>query len=449
MFQKIFIIFLIFFTSLEAKSEIVINNWDQDTTITESGRKVEVKIRATAQNLPPNNFHSGFAISFSQDQNITIKNVSFNNHNANYSFNNNQLSVEFDEGKINNETFTVGYLYLQKDNKIDKYLRQEFIKVPEWIKGARARITMNIPNNFQVISLNKNIRKIGSRLIYQEIVPESGFLELIKLTPKSTIWDVKITKSIKSKTNLIDLEVKIPVYFDNGGQKIKDNHTISTPNPISGLRSNEFYILKYENIQNNKVDIVVNSTVYGEEIDQQLIKRNPSNYLQVNQSDWLLLGKILSQIKNDPNLKSLPIYAKIGDFVHNYIKYDRDYIGRLLDNASILSLKKGVCAEYAQLYNSLARMAGIPAVIVNGIAQGEYGKFEGHSWNMIYLDNKWQQVDPTWNLMSGAVSSSHIYFYDNATQSIQANWRAKSETPSDNVSLKTEFTAQEIIVKRR
>ena len=49
---------------------------------------------------------------------------------------------------------------------------------------------------------------------------------------------------------------------------------------------------------------------------------------------------------------------------------------------------------------------------LDGGACGEYDECQGHSWNMIYYGGQWIEVDPTWNLMSGIVSSSHVYFND-------------------------------------
>lgn len=444
MFLRIFTVFLVIFTFSSAKSEIFINNFDKKTKITPQGRQVDVKIRAIVKNLPYKTFHSGFSLSFDKDSNVQIRDVKFNNNPAQYSFQNNSLEISFDEGKINNEILFIEYSYLHNSKKVDKYLRQEFVKAPAWTKGAKARVTLEIPRDFHVVSLNPQLRKMSNRMIYEGTVPQGGFSNLVRLTPKKTIWDVSIKKIIRSKTNLVSLTATIPIYFEDGGQRVDGNITTSSPNPVSGKKGFDTYSLKYSNIIDNKVDIEVNANVYGGRIEQKLVERNPKDYLIVNQNDWLVLSKTLAQIKDNKELRRLPLYAKIGHFVHNYIEYDRKYIGKLFDNSTILSLKKGVCTEYARLYNTLARMAGIPSIIINGIAKGEYNKFEGHSWNMIYVNNRWQQVDPTWNLMSGNVSSSHIYFYDNGVKSMEVNWSANNGAPKDNVSLKTDFSAREV-----
>ncbi|MDR2566286.1 MAG: transglutaminase-like domain-containing protein [Bifidobacteriaceae bacterium] len=55
---------------------------------------------------------------------------------------------------------------------------------------------------------------------------------------------------------------------------------------------------------------------------------------------------------------------------------------------------KGVCASYAQGYKALADAAGLQAVVVTGVVLDSGSR---HAWNKVFMDGKWQAVDPTWN----------------------------------------------------
>ncbi len=57
-------------------------------------------------------------------------------------------------------------------------------------------------------------------------------------------------------------------------------------------------------------------------------------------------------------------------------------------------LGKGVCQDYAHIYISLLRLAGIPARYVCGLIQGEG---ESHAWTEALLGNRWYGFDPTHN----------------------------------------------------
>ena len=51
-----------------------------------------------------------------------------------------------------------------------------------------------------------------------------------------------------------------------------------------------------------------------------------------------------------------------------------------------------VCEGYSKAFALLCNLAGIPNVIVYGVAGGE-----NHSWNYVYLEGQWYLIDPTWN----------------------------------------------------
>ncbi len=58
---------------------------------------------------------------------------------------------------------------------------------------------------------------------------------------------------------------------------------------------------------------------------------------------------------------------------------------------------KAVCIGYANLLQALCTAANIPALTVEGIVQNRYDKsMENHAWNLVYFDDEWRVVDPTW-----------------------------------------------------
>ncbi len=62
----------------------------------------------------------------------------------------------------------------------------------------------------------------------------------------------------------------------------------------------------------------------------------------------------------------------------------------------VLETGKAECQGHALLYAALARSAGIPTRVVNGIVYvPEFEGFLYHSWNESYIDGHWVAVDPT------------------------------------------------------
>lgn len=435
------VIFILLFFLSKAQGEIVIDSWSETSTLTKNGRDGQIEIKAHITGLNKNSYHNAFSIIFDPKRQISVRSIKFDNQFPKYSFENNLLKINFTTPKFNTQTLIMGYSFNETYSKIDKYLRQEFISAPPWAHDATAKIILNIPSDMEIASsFGKNIRKENNQLIYEGKISNRGITENIKLTPRNTIWNLKIKNSIIANDNLNYVEAKLPIYFIGGGQRNDNNFTISNPNPTKNRREGNYYILEYKDFNKNKLEITTSAKVYSGNLTRQMINRNPTDYLEVEAADRSLALNLLNEIKNNPDLQGFPPYVQIGRFVHDYLTYDLSYLNKLLSLKDIVEKKRGVCVEYAKLFNILARISGIPSIVVNGIAQGEYDKFEGHSWNMIFYNNQWLQIDPTWDLTSGIVSSSHIYFYDNGTQSIEAKWTIpKDKNP--NVNLDTIFEA--------
>ena len=86
-------------------------------------------------------------------------------------------------------------------------------------------------------------------------------------------------------------------------------------------------------------------------------------------------------------------------FVHNFLDYrDITHPRTVFDT---LRDRHGDCTEFADLYTTIARAAGVPARTVVGLAYqsaspSEEGVFSLHAWNEVAIDERWHSVDPTW-----------------------------------------------------
>jgi len=67
----------------------------------------------------------------------------------------------------------------------------------------------------------------------------------------------------------------------------------------------------------------------------------------------------------------------------------------------LLRKKKTVCTGYAYLMARMCKYAGIKSKIINGYSrtggsEDEENPTPNHSWNAIFINNKWYLCDPTW-----------------------------------------------------
>jgi len=110
--------------------------------------------------------------------------------------------------------------------------------------------------------------------------------------------------------------------------------------------------------------------------------------------------------------------AKLAIWVHDNLDYDLSYTGKNLDALSVLSGRRGVCAEYTTLFIALARSIGIPAKFVSGYSYGDMG-WERHAYAEVYL-GKWIPVDPLW-LEIGYLDATHLKFGNHLDSLVKNN----------------------------
>lgn len=78
-------------------------------------------------------------------------------------------------------------------------------------------------------------------------------------------------------------------------------------------------------------------------------------------------------------------------FVVNYDETPQTRIPKTLET------KKGICGDYAAIFNELATLVGIKSVIISGYTK-QNGKVDSlsHAWCAAMIDNSWYVFDPTW-----------------------------------------------------
>jgi len=89
-------------------------------------------------------------------------------------------------------------------------------------------------------------------------------------------------------------------------------------------------------------------------------------------------------------------------------EYDYDYQTLLqhFDVRRTLHTRKGVCYDFSNLFAALCRSQNIPCYVVDGTPYNR--STEDHSWNRVYYDDSWWDVDVT-NDISCTASGKMLY----------------------------------------
>lgn len=113
--------------------------------------------------------------------------------------------------------------------------------------------------------------------------------------------------------------------------------------------------------------------------------------------------------------KIMAIYS----WLINNIKYDNDSLHYVIldeDNEErvtyALRRRKGVCENFAAIFNDLCTKCGIPSFAIAGFTkQGSSIEKQGHVWNAAFADNEWNLYDPTWDAAwEGSYNATYKYF---------------------------------------
>lgn len=100
------------------------------------------------------------------------------------------------------------------------------------------------------------------------------------------------------------------------------------------------------------------------------------------------------------NLDGLSAEARVQRLlghVHRSLTYDDSVTARRV--IELLDEPSGDCTEFADLFTTLARAAGLPARTVIGMAYSNDPDpaLAFHAWNQVQINGVWEAVDPTWN----------------------------------------------------
>jgi len=151
----------------------------------------------------------------------------------------------------------------------------------------------------------------------------------------------------------------------------------------------------------------------------------PSNLLQYTTADtyWEVDDPTIISLSKNLTEGEIGVINKvraIHDFVVDNIEYDYEKYEKILSGEetekygaiTTHNLRMGVCSDYSDLFVTLCRASGIPALVVTGFVYKNDGQFSqaanAHGWAEVFIpEYGWLPVDPTWNLF-GKLEGRHI-----------------------------------------
>ena len=135
------------------------------------------------------------------------------------------------------------------------------------------------------------------------------------------------------------------------------------------------------------------------------------NFVCKPESPYLLNGgatlwdtqteELADEICADSDSDAEKVQAIYNWMIANF-EYDYDYqtLLQYFDVRRTLSTRKGVCYDFANLFAALCRSQNIPCYVVDGTPYNR--ATEDHTWNRVYYDGLWWDLDVTNDITSTA-----------------------------------------------
>lgn len=164
---------------------------------------------------------------------------------------------------------------------------------------------------------------------------------------------------------------------------------------------------------------------------------------EVEKSIETLAAYLVKPAKNDRE-KARLIYRWVTDRIVFDEETDAAQLVRDQSAETTLRLRKATCAGYSNLFEGLAKQAGLDAVYIRGQCKSSTGKLTNHAWNAVKLENRWVLVDCTWGsgMHEGQKWAKRFreYYFDVSPEQL-----AVSHSPNDSqwLLLKTPITKED------
>ena len=224
--------------------------------------------------------------------------------------------------------------------------------------------------------------------------------------------------------------------LDNGLYKIemtavcKEKNINATPVMYFYINGDETYLCSYTTMTDKRIQPFIERRRTFE----KLIKENsitPENSLSTKSlcfpwhpsvgcndiPKWTELAQTIVKEEWSDSLKAFALhewmtknlsydYYKLNTIKIKRASYYNDYSGK----HDMYQTKTGVCFDFANIYAAMCRSVGVPAITVDTAT---------HTWNAIYIDGRWHEVDLTIDVKRGVYgedvtkvkNANHIYSY--------------------------------------
>ena len=408
--------------------------------ITDYGQDIDELYKLKLSNFEPGAFLPKISHGLLKETKYEIDLVELNGKKVDYTDGESLLTIN-NFGAFNNQFGEIHIKYKYFTNEEKNIVRQENI-ITSKAKNTYCKIILEIPDKCVYLSSNDIFQKDPrnhNRYFFNGISEDDILKELFKLSLKKGTWDIQEEFVLESRNNIDQCTFMMNRLFKGGNLKEKEFEIIQENGEFVDDEKENKFIFNFKDLRENTTTIKLrikaeNSTSDYNLIDKKdLITKIPDEDKQFFKD---LSNRVLKEDKSE-----IPVYKKLGKWVHNYLTYNIKYTGKTYTAKEIYNNKEGVCKHFTLLYNTLLVSQGIDAIYISGYAldltennvlkENETTKAlktspntlesQRHAWTLAKIGGKWVPLDSTWNMLDKNLPISHIFqSYDNINLTTQA-----------------------------
>ncbi|MDP2906504.1 MAG: transglutaminase-like domain-containing protein [Nanoarchaeota archaeon] len=243
---------------------------------------------------------------------------------------------------------------------------------------------------------------------------------------------------------------------ENFQQSVLDQSVITNPKYESLTIGDDAILLKWYNVEGDKVSFKVNTDLEIKNDFPKVFKTvhfpvsisDPSIEEYVKETDHIDINSDIRAKANDLVAGETDLFIttyKVGSWVKGNIIYDLNTMTAEADQKAswVFVNKKGVCDEITNLFIAMMRSVNVPARFVSGMVYSNLdNNFGNHGWAEVYFPGSgWVPFDVTFG-QYGWIDPTHIKLddsYDSGVPSVEYNWKSRGlEVKADSLEFKTE-----------
>jgi len=408
-------------------------NWNEKCYIYDEYDLYDVNYELKAVGLPPNVYFSSSSFPFYVGSFVEINEFEIDGKKTEYKYENYSLKYEINLKNMESNKIHINYKEIHsKENEGEstekKIYRNNYYGISKNIKGQKAKFTLIIKCDFEVISFeNLFLVKINDKeYSWGGEVPPEGKRTLVKLSKSIAKLNFEEKTRIESVKNKPIFKTKLimPLFFQGGNNEIlKLEYSSQQTDDIEIKKERKQYEINFNNIKETYGEFIIKGELMnkckGEWIcdlsDEEIEKNIPKDYKNNKEKFKEIAEQIIKnydEVHKDDKIGVTDIY-KIGKWVNENIKYDIRYKGK--DDISAFETYKnkiGVCHHFTKLFNAFVYSLGFKCIYISGYVMKNKDYFtseDGHAWSLIKINGKWLPFDATWGIFTGKLPVCHIF----------------------------------------